>query len=184
MLPAVGIVYTPVAYKSTIWLFTLLKAYLILSSPTDSTDQHSYLVKVLRGLGGHWALVTSNLQMVSTPFICGFILVVSASIVRWYCYRILGHLFTFQLAVLPDHELITHGPYSFVRHPAYTATMLISIGVPLVYSGPGSLLYELYGPRLMQICRALGCGTWFMVGKGVNIEDQMLKTEFGKQWND
>ena len=34
--------------------------------------------------------------------------------------RALGRLFRFELAILPGHKLIKHGPYSVVRHPSYT----------------------------------------------------------------
>ncbi len=31
-----------------------------------------------------------------------------------------------------DHELITTGPYAFVRHPTYTGVLLLSLGTALL----------------------------------------------------
>ena len=51
--------------------------------------------------------------------------------IRWACYRALGRLFTFEMSIRDNHELVTDGPYGWVRHPAYTGILLIVAGVIL-----------------------------------------------------
>ena len=51
--------------------------------------------------------------------------------IRWACYRALGRLFTFEMSIRDNHELVTDGPYGWVRHPAYTGILLIVAGVVL-----------------------------------------------------
>jgi len=48
---------------------------------------------------------------------------------RWYAMRYLGRLFTFDVAVAADHQVIDTGPYRHVRHPAYTGSLLSFAGL-------------------------------------------------------
>ena len=49
----------------------------------------------------------------------------------WALHR-LGRNLTISIATKRDHELITSGPYSWVRHPLYSAGMIASVGVALL----------------------------------------------------
>lgn len=79
----------------------------------------------------------SHRMHVSTTLIFGTILSLAGCIIRLLCYRTLGPFYAFQLAIRDDH-LITHGPYSVVRHPAYAGFLLILFGHFLADFGPGS----------------------------------------------
>src|SRR5256712_10486283 len=46
--------------------------------------------------------------------------------------RNLGRFTRPEIEVLADHRLITHGPYRWIRHPLYTALLLMSAGVALL----------------------------------------------------
>ncbi len=48
---------------------------------------------------------------------------------RWWAIRVLGKQFTRNLQVAAEHQLVTSGPYRFLRHPSYTAAVLMFIGV-------------------------------------------------------
>ncbi len=50
---------------------------------------------------------------------------------RWYAMAYLGRLFTFDVAVAADHRVIDSGPYRYVRHPAYTGSLLTFLGLGL-----------------------------------------------------
>ena len=56
--------------------------------------------------------------------------------IRYSCYRALGKLFTFEMSIRNGHQLITDGPYSVVRHPAYTGVILTMIGIICWHSSP------------------------------------------------
>ncbi len=58
-------------------------------------------------------------------YVIGLILYVLGLIIRWVAIIHLGRFFTVDIAIAHDHELITTGPYRYVRHPSYTGTLLI-----------------------------------------------------------
>jgi protein-S-isoprenylcysteine O-methyltransferase Ste14 len=64
-------------------------------------------------------------------YLIGLNLFVLGLIVRWAAIIYLGRFFTVNLAIAEDHQLITTGPYRFVRHPSYTGTFLIFLGYGL-----------------------------------------------------
>ncbi len=71
-----------------------------------------------------------------------------------------AHLYT-------DHQLVTNGPYAFVRHPMYLGIMMASLG--------GLLVYRMWTLLFFSI-----------VFLGLTIrakrEEQALAAEFGEQW--
>lgn len=56
-----------------------------------------------------------------------FVMVVSIRIVT---RRTLGKYFSSGLKTSQKHELIKHGIYKHIRHPAYLGSPLLSIGIP------------------------------------------------------
>lgn len=126
-----------------------------------------------------------------TPlFLLGWFCNLIGAALRYYCYQIMGDLFTFELSIRKDHTLITSGPYSFVRHPSYTGALIAALGTVMCYLSNGSWFVE--------------CSGWIVEGNGVlgglraaivgillialvsrtRKEDEMLKRQFDKQWED
>jgi protein-S-isoprenylcysteine O-methyltransferase len=64
-------------------------------------------------------------------FVVGVLLIVLGSLLRRYCWRTLGEYFTGDVKARPDQPVITTGPYRWVRHPSYTAGMMMFIGIGL-----------------------------------------------------
>ena len=64
-------------------------------------------------------------------FVAGVLLIVLGSLLRRYCFRTLGEYFTGDVKARPDQPVITAGPYRWVRHPSYTAGMMMFIGIGL-----------------------------------------------------
>ena len=102
-------------------------------------------------------------------YIIGLILFVLGLIVRWISIIHLGRFFTVNVAIAADHQLITTGPYRFVRHPSYTGTLLIFLGFGLcmlnIFSLPAVFL---------PIAAAF---LWRM-----HIEEEALKEAFGDRY--
>ncbi len=48
--------------------------------------------------------------------------------VRWWAITTLGPAFTTNVAVRPEHRVITSGPYRWVRHPAYSGMLFAFLG--------------------------------------------------------
>jgi protein-S-isoprenylcysteine O-methyltransferase Ste14 len=64
-------------------------------------------------------------------FVVGVLLIVLGSLLRRYCFRTLGEYFTGDVKASSDQPVITAGPYRWVRHPSYTAGMMMFIGIGL-----------------------------------------------------
>ena len=64
-------------------------------------------------------------------YVGGLALFAAGVSLRWYAMAWLGRLFTFDVAIAADHRVIDTGPYRFVRHPAYTGSLLTFLGIGL-----------------------------------------------------
>lgn len=106
---------------------------------SDSKDSGS--MRVL--LGGMWISLFlafplafvgawSFTKRVQLPmFAVGVSLILLGSLLRRYCWRTLGQYFTGDVRARSDQPVIRTGPYSLVRHPSYTAGMMMFIGIGL-----------------------------------------------------
>ncbi len=129
----------------------------------------------------------SNIRLTSS-FYLGFALVFSGTVLRVLCYHLLGRHFTFELAVRKDHELYTQGPYSLVRHPAYTGAYLWIIGLQFSQFGKGSWWWECkvwmtgfglcFGLFFVILCLLVSGTLWTRIKK----EDEVLRNVFKDQW--
>ncbi|KAF8813932.1 hypothetical protein BYT27DRAFT_7083451 [Phlegmacium glaucopus] len=109
--------------------------------------------------------------------------------IRYTCYRALGRLFTFEMSIRNNHQLITDGPYSVVRHPAYTGAILTVAGIICCHTSQGSwtrecgVLETKFGQSAFWLfsvfVSALTAGLMLRMSK----EDAALKKTFGSQWD-
>ncbi|KAF7319437.1 hypothetical protein HMN09_00282200 [Mycena chlorophos] len=118
----------------------------------------------------------------------GASLIAIGALLRLWCYRELGRQFTFEIGLLKDHELITTGPYSLVRHPSYTGALLAYTGLLVYYASPGSWAMESFirGSIAGTVFSVFyGCFVVFaMAGLVLRIpkEDSGLQGKFGAEW--
>lgn len=120
----------------------------------------------------------------------GALLSLCGGLIRIPCYRLMGKQFTFDVSILKHHKLITKGPYSVVRHPAYTGALMILGGIILFHTSPGSLFRE-SGWLNTNLGRFIfGSIAVIMVTPALffryrmEIEDAALKSEFGHDWDE
>jgi len=80
--------------------------------------------------------------------------------------RTLGKHFSIHLTTdqSKGHDLVTSGPYRWVRHPVYTGDLLFHLSVPLITSA-----YEGLGFAVVY---------FFLVRARMNTEEKMLSTEY------
>ncbi|KAK7442219.1 hypothetical protein VKT23_016190 [Stygiomarasmius scandens] len=165
----------------------LIEAYLLL---VQSYPDHSHF------LAWEGLMPSSNLHpLTHTPstFFFGVLFISFAAWIRYTCYRTLGKHYTFEITLLQDHNLITTGPYSVVRHPGYASYLLYYIGLIFVWCSRGSWVRESQVLSLEGVL--MGMGRMFFVVWGtfytailiflmlrVEKEDELLKERFGKQW--
>ena len=124
-------------------------------------------------------------------FIVGWICTMSGAYIRRSCYQTLGRMFTFELSLCKNHQLVTSGPYSVVRHPSYIGGVLALLGALACYTSPGSWFIEysgLFPPSwagsvvfsFWFIASSIG---WLVISPRLKKEDAMLKKRFGSQWD-
>jgi protein-S-isoprenylcysteine O-methyltransferase len=143
----------------------------------DSKDGGS--IKVL--LGGMWIALMLGffLSFVKTgsfspgaqlpAFAIGVALMILGSLLRRWCFRTLGQYFTGDIKARADQPVIRTGPYRFVRHPSYTAGIMMFTGIGL---GLGSWF------SFVLITIASIATYWYRV----TIEERALLDTIGEQY--
>ncbi|KIP06869.1 hypothetical protein PHLGIDRAFT_13625 [Phlebiopsis gigantea 11061_1 CR5-6] len=128
---------------------------------------------------------------VSYLSLLGLAFVMFGSLLRLTCFRRLGNLFTFDLTIFPTHNLVKSGPYAYVRHPAYTGTLSMCLGIALINLTTGSWVDEcgiLGRGTVSAVLRVLGVAVWYVWWIAVGFtrcrsEDAELKKKFGGEWD-
>jgi protein-S-isoprenylcysteine O-methyltransferase Ste14 len=64
-------------------------------------------------------------------FRAGLALLVMGQVLRWWSMATLGRLFTVYVAIRDGHRVVQSGPYRLIRHPSYTAILLVHLGAAL-----------------------------------------------------
>lgn len=73
-------------------------------------------------------------------FFLGLAVLASGSLLRRHCWRMLGDSFTGDVRVREGQAIVTRGAYSILRHPSYTAGILLNVGVGIALGSWGSAL--------------------------------------------
>lgn len=115
-------------------------------------------------------------------------MVVVAALIRGECYRILGHMFTFEIVIQEQHQLVSKGPYSVVRHPGYAAFLLLESGTIMTHLGHVNPLFGIttltmtlvHWYNIIFVLTSL-FGFYFLT-KRAYLEEELLKEEFGDEW--
>jgi protein-S-isoprenylcysteine O-methyltransferase Ste14 len=74
------------------------------------------------------------------PVVAGLALIVAGIGLRAWSIVTLGRFFQYQIMVQPGHQVVTSGPYRFVRHPSYTGIAMVLAGIALASGDVWSLL--------------------------------------------
>ncbi len=67
------------------------------------------------------------LQVASVP------IGLSGAVLFLWSGRALGQFMRSEIVVREKHELVTHGPYSSIRHPTYTGRLMMELGTALLF---------------------------------------------------
>ena len=66
--------------------------------------------------------------------------------VRLWAVRTLGRFFRLVVAIQDGHQVITTGPYRYVRHPAYSGSWLTLLGVVVTFGNAAALAIAVIVP--------------------------------------
>ena len=72
-------------------------------------------------------------------FYFAFVFLVFAQILRWYTIFTLGSFWSMDVYQMKEHPIVTSGPYLYIRHPNYLATMIEFFFVPFILGCPITL---------------------------------------------
>jgi len=100
--------------------------------------------------------------------VAGVVLFVVGLSIYGVSRRALGRFFSTAVRVLPDHRLITSGPYRLIRHPIYLGGILYSLAIPMIAN-------SLYGFVVMLIMIPV------LIYR-IRIEEQVLLSKFGSEY--
>ena len=62
-------------------------------------------------------------------FSLGVAMVLAGALLRRHCFRMLGASFTGDVRARADQEVVSRGAYRILRHPSYTAGIILNTGV-------------------------------------------------------
>ena len=113
---------------------------------TDSPDAGSVRVIVL----GMWAATVIAFPLAWVPFlrlpaplqpvvfVIGIAMLIAGSLLRRHCWRLLGASFTGDVRAARDQRIVTTGAYAMLRHPSYSAGILMNAGIGVALGSWGS----------------------------------------------
>jgi protein-S-isoprenylcysteine O-methyltransferase len=119
--------------------FRIVRAARKPAARSDSPDAGSYRVIVFGGgIAAVIAFPLAWMPVLRVPagmgpamFGAGLVLVILGSLLRRHCQRVLGSSFTGDVRADPNQRIMTTGAYALIRHPSYSAGILMNIGVGL-----------------------------------------------------
>jgi protein-S-isoprenylcysteine O-methyltransferase Ste14 len=71
-------------------------------------------------------------------YVIGVATLIAGSLLRRHCWRQLGASFTGDVRAEPDQRIVTTGAYALVRHPSYSAGILMNAGIGVALGSWGS----------------------------------------------
>ena len=100
----------------------------------------------------------------------GLAIFIVGGILRVWPMFVLGNRFSGLVAIQPGHQLMTGGPYRYVRHPSYLGMMLGMAGWVLVFRSSIGLVATVLGLRLLI--------------ERIESEEALLASQFGDTYAD
>ncbi len=179
----------PLAYTSpyswlfwAVFLFTYVPEFALVArsrpAPGEKADRGSMTLIMLAGwIGMMGAFVVGGMQAFIITrgqkawFVAGLIALLSGSLLRRHCWRMLGKHFTGDVKASPDQPVVEIGIYRWVRHPSYTGGMLMYMGTGLALTNWLSVLIITVTGAVAYLYR-------------VRVEEQALQANLGGRYQE
>ena len=101
----------------------------------------------------------------------GVVMIWAGMAFRLWAVLTLGAFFRTSVVVQDGHQLVTAGPYRWLRHPAYTGALVSMTGIGLTYGNWVSLAAMALLPALAIAFR-------------IHVEERALTEQFGDAYRD
>lgn len=110
-------------------------------------------------------IIIGNLQYI------GLILLAAGIVLREWSIWVLGKHFTVKVQVREKAKLVTQGPYRYIRHPAYTGSLLSFTAIPLAI---GTWIGAIVALVL----------SWAVHQYRIRVEEEALRAAFGPEYEE
>lgn len=140
-----------------------------------STDRNTVLLIVLTCSLGlvlsilDWAYLRRAPTNLDTWSMLGLSLICGGFCLRLWAIRILKDAFSPTVQIKKNQELITDGPFRWLRHPSYTGAWISLTGLAMV-------LHSAIGWSI------LGVAMLWVYQKRIETEEKILKVAFGRKY--
>jgi len=151
---------------------------LSLKESRDHKNTDGWTIWLILGVSGtgqiislmDWAYKQGAPQQLDTWAISGIALLVCGTAFRLWAIRTLDRAFSATVQIKEGQQLVTSGPYRWLRHPSYTGAWLAMIGAAL-------LMHSYLGLVLM------GPGMLLVYMRRIAVEERTLEIGFGEQYH-
>lgn len=172
--------YAPVFWVVFVWAFTPEFGIIRRAQKTvdHSVDARSMQVIML----GMWIAFFTSFGLAwvkplqvhadrAAVYFTGCALMVAGSLLRRHCWRMLGESFTGDVRAREDQQVVTRGAYAVLRHPSYTAGIILNVGVGLALDSWASALLMAVASFAVYVYR-------------MNVEERALAAAIGEPYVD
>jgi protein-S-isoprenylcysteine O-methyltransferase Ste14 len=164
----------------TVWFILEFIVFRTMKSPDEKTEKSFYKVMyialsacVIIGIASGVYLKLCNSTWYTSSYffpIAGIVLLVLGILIRYIAISTLKRYFTINLSVGEHHELITHGIYSLIRHPAYAGDIIAFLGLGIAY---GNILSFIL----------IGSPFLIFVSYRIPKEEKVMQERFGEEYS-
>jgi protein-S-isoprenylcysteine O-methyltransferase Ste14 len=102
-------------------------------------------------------------------FYLGIAMMVAGILIRLWAVSTLRDFFSYTVQIKEGHHVIQDGPYRFVRHPAYSGSLLTILGIALALQSWGAV-----------VVMAVVFGITF--GYRIRVEEKVLSSSLGDEY--
>jgi protein-S-isoprenylcysteine O-methyltransferase Ste14 len=106
-----------------------------------------------------------------TFFYVGIVVMMVGIAFRQWAIWVLGRFFSTKVRIVSDHRIVSEGPYRYLRHPSYTGTLMILLGLGLASR-------TWLGTVIIIALFSL------VIGYRIDVEESALKAEFGDDYTE
>ena len=132
-------------------------------------------VYIALALAGAWVIAILSPGRILAPggwlTWAGIAVMISGLAFRRYVISFLGRYFTATIQIRQNHELVTTGPYSKIRHPSYLGILVFTVGSGISMANWISLLLCFILPTIGIIRR-------------IRVEEKRMLRHFGQRYQD
>jgi protein-S-isoprenylcysteine O-methyltransferase Ste14 len=127
---------------------------------------------MLLGVVIAYQVPATNIMVDRTSFFWLGVLLLDAGIaLRLYAVIVLGAYFTTSVTITSEQQVVTAGPYRYIRHPSYTGFLLILVGLGLCFT-------DWMSPLVMVGFALIG------FGYRIHVEERALREQLGQLYRD